>query len=138
MMPKKYDDYFEFHESPQELYDDPADYQEAIGNTATAKQIRAKRKAVENGDIPEPELFTDDEWAFLKRVALETWHYVAQDLLISDYSREQVFELVFDAGRIKEQTNNENELAIVTKFIDLGWDEMLTYIKDIFPVESYE
>jgi len=47
------DDYFEFHERPQDLYDDPADYQDAIGNHQLAKQIRRRREAIERGDISE-------------------------------------------------------------------------------------
>ena len=51
---KNQDDYFEFHESPEDLWDDPADYQEAIGNTFEARRIRKRRKAVEDGDIECP------------------------------------------------------------------------------------
>ena len=43
-------DYFEFHESPQDLFDDPADYQEAMGNRGRARAIRAKRDRIVRGD----------------------------------------------------------------------------------------
>ena len=48
-----HNDYYEYHESPEDLYDDPADYQDSIGNHHEAKRIRKRRKAIEDGDISE-------------------------------------------------------------------------------------
>ena len=41
----------DFGEYPDEHFDDPADYQDSIGNTHIADRIRARRRKVEDGDI---------------------------------------------------------------------------------------
>ena len=40
-----------YGEGPDEHFDDPADYQDSIGNTHIANRIRARRRKVEDGDI---------------------------------------------------------------------------------------
>ena len=45
----------EYGESPEDHFEDPADYQESIGNRFEAKRIRSRRKKIENGELPEDE-----------------------------------------------------------------------------------
>jgi len=45
----------EYGEYPEDHFDDPADYQQSIGNSYEANRIRQRRRKVEDGDIAEPE-----------------------------------------------------------------------------------
>ena len=40
----------EYNEGPEDHFDDPADYQESIGNKYEANMIRKQRRQVENGE----------------------------------------------------------------------------------------
>lgn len=42
----------------EEHYDDPADYQDSVGNRYEGNRIRKRRQAIEDGDVAEDE---DDE-----------------------------------------------------------------------------
>ena len=45
----------ELGEYPDEHFDDPADYQDSIGNTHIADRIRARRRKIEDGEVAEDE-----------------------------------------------------------------------------------
>ena len=42
-----------YNEGPEDHFDDPADYQESIGNKYEANMIRKRRRQVENGERAE-------------------------------------------------------------------------------------
>ena len=43
------------YEKSEEHFDDPAMYWGSVGNHHRANAIRARRRKIEDGDIPEPE-----------------------------------------------------------------------------------
>jgi len=43
----------DYGEKPEEHFDDPADFQDSIGNHDRANAIRARRRKIEKGEIEE-------------------------------------------------------------------------------------
>jgi len=83
---------------------------------------------------------TTNEIAMLYEMMHDTWAYIANDLINTlgrDATRDEVFEVVCDCGRMEIAAKSDEQRAVLKKFTALGWDKMQQYKRRMFHCDTY-
>jgi len=83
---------------------------------------------------------TTSEITMLYEMMQATWAYIGGDVLNMlgrAATRDEVFEMVCDAGRMEIAAKNDEQKAVLKKFTALGWDKMQQYKRRMFHQPRY-